>query len=259
MTTATTFATGRVTTWIGTTIIAATDAGLRAVTLPRWDERRQDESRREAPAGAATMALDVSASPEADHHVRHALVQLAEYLAGARREFTVALDPQGASFLRAAWAEVARVPYGETRSYGEIAQAVGAPNASRAVGMANATNPLAPFVPCHRIVGSDGRLTGYGPGLPLKALLLRMEDALPADADDYADWVGRMQSRARGKPLLLGARRTRLYCQPGCERSLRASDTPGRIFFSPQDAQMAGYRPCPRCISPASRQPALFM
>ncbi len=172
---------------------------------------------------------------------------MAEYFAGARRDFTVALDPIGAAFYQRVWIEVARVPYGETRSYGEIAAIVGAPQASRAVGTANATNPLAPFMPCHRIVGSDGRLTGYGPGLPLKFHLLRMEGALPDGADDYDAWVECVADRAPGEPLYLGVRRAKVYCLPSCERARAASDLPARFFSSPLEAELAGFAPCPRC------------
>jgi O-6-methylguanine DNA methyltransferase len=142
---------------------------------------------------------------------------------------------------------VARVPYGETRSYAEIARALGMPNAVRAVGAANGANPVAPLVPCHRIVGSDGRLTGYGPGLPMKARLLRMEGALPGDAGDYDAWIARLAARASGRPIYLGIRRARTYCRPGCARSRAAAVLPGRIFHSPAAAVAAGYTACPIC------------
>jgi O-6-methylguanine DNA methyltransferase len=160
----------------------------------------------------------------------------------------VALDPVGAPFSRRIWDEVARVPYGQTRSYGEIALAVGAPAAARAVGQANATHPVAPFVPCHRIVGSDGRLTGYGPGLPMKARLLRMEDALPADAADYDTWIGRLAARSPSRTVYLGIRNTRTACQPGCARSRASVALPPRIFFSMEEAVAAGYTPCPSSV-----------
>jgi O-6-methylguanine DNA methyltransferase len=91
-------------------------------------------------------------------------MEVAEYFNGARRTFTVPLDLSGTAFYRRVWAEVAAVPYGETRSYQEIAETLGAPRAVRAVGAANGANPVAPLVCCQRIVGSDGSLTGYGPG-----------------------------------------------------------------------------------------------
>lgn len=101
--------------------------------------------------------------------------QLLEYFAGTRRRFDLPLDPRGTEFDRAVLAEVARVGFGEVRTYGEIARAVDRPTASRAVGAANGRNPLPIVVPCHRIVGAGGRLTGYGGGLPLKEALLALE------------------------------------------------------------------------------------
>jgi methylated-DNA-[protein]-cysteine S-methyltransferase len=186
-------------------------------------------------------------SPAATAHLRQALEELDEYFAGERRDFTVALDPVGAAFYQRAWVEVARVHCGETRTYGEIARAVGSPDAVRAVGTANATNPLAPFIPCHRIVGSDGRLTGYGPGLPLKLRLLRLEGALPNGPDDYDAWIERVAARTPGEPLYLGVRRAKVYCLPSCERARAASDLPARFFTSPLEAEQAGFAPCPRC------------
>ncbi|SCK21500.1 methylated-DNA--[protein]-cysteine S-methyltransferase [Vogesella sp. LIG4] len=101
--------------------------------------------------------------------------QLQEYQAGTRREFTLALAPDGSTFQHQVWAELCRIPYGSTISYGELARRVGDPGAARAVGRANATNPIALIVPCHRVIGSDGKLTGYAGGLPLKAALLQFE------------------------------------------------------------------------------------
>ncbi len=101
--------------------------------------------------------------------------QLEQYFAGTRREFDVALELRGNSFERAVWDALLQVPYGETTSYGEIARRVGHPDAPRAVGVANARNPVALIVPCHRVIGSDGSLTGYGGGLERKRFLLDLE------------------------------------------------------------------------------------
>lgn len=101
--------------------------------------------------------------------------QLEEYFAGARRDFDVALDLHGNPFELAAWRALLEIPYGETASYGEIARRVGHPDAPRAVGVANARNPVALIVPCHRVIGSDGSLTGYGGGLDRKRFLLDLE------------------------------------------------------------------------------------
>ncbi|HEY7094020.1 MAG TPA: methylated-DNA--[protein]-cysteine S-methyltransferase [Ktedonobacterales bacterium] len=233
---------GVVTVWAGEISVAASERGVRDVSLPRWVEER-DPSR----SASGEITITEQGGPAATAHLRQALEELAEYFAGTRRDFTVALDPIGAAFYQRVWAEVARVPYGETRAYGEIASIVGAPQASRAVGTANATNPLAPLIPCHRIVGSDGRLTGYGPGLPLKFRLLRMEGALPDGPDDYDAWIDRVAVRAPGEPLYLGVRRAKVYCLPSCERARAASDLPGRFFASPLEAELAGFAPCSRC------------
>jgi methylated-DNA-[protein]-cysteine S-methyltransferase len=105
--------------------------------------------------------------------------ELLEYFAGQRTAFTVPMAPEGTPFQQAVWEALLTIPYGETRTYGEIAKQVGNPKASRAVGMANHQNPLAIFYPCHRVIGAGGKLTGYGGGLPVKAFLLTLENALP--------------------------------------------------------------------------------
>jgi methylated-DNA-[protein]-cysteine S-methyltransferase len=101
--------------------------------------------------------------------------QFEEYFNGKRTRFELPLDVQGTPFQKAVWNELQRIPHGETRSYGEIAKAIGKPGAARAVGMANHDNPIAVVIPCHRVVGSDGSLTGYAGGLHLKARLLSIE------------------------------------------------------------------------------------
>jgi O-6-methylguanine DNA methyltransferase len=103
--------------------------------------------------------------------------ELEEYFAGARRQFTLALDLRGTDFQRACWQALLAIPYGETRSYADIARAVGRPRGFRAVGMANNRNPIAIVVPCHRVIASDGTLCGYGGGLDLKRKLLELEGA----------------------------------------------------------------------------------
>lgn len=101
--------------------------------------------------------------------------QLDEYFGGRRQRFELPLSPGGTDFQRRVWDSLCEIPYGETRSYGEIAAAVGNPNAARAVGMANNRNPVMIVVPCHRVVGSDGSLVGYAGGLEVKRFLLEME------------------------------------------------------------------------------------
>ncbi|MEU5310800.1 methylated-DNA--[protein]-cysteine S-methyltransferase [Streptomyces sp. NPDC021562] len=101
--------------------------------------------------------------------------QLSAYFAGELKEFTVELRLAGTPFQRSVWDQLTRIPYGETRSYGELADALGNPQASRAVGLANGRNPVGIIVPCHRVIGADGNLTGYGGGLPRKQRLLDFE------------------------------------------------------------------------------------
>ena len=103
--------------------------------------------------------------------------ELEEYFAGKRREFTFPLDLRGTDFQKKCWGALLHIPYGETRSYADIARAIGRPKAVRAVGGANHQNPVAIVVPCHRVIGSGGSLTGYGGGLPLKEKLLQLEGA----------------------------------------------------------------------------------
>lgn len=106
-----------------------------------------------------------------------AAAELAEYFAGTRREFTLPLAPAGTPFQQAVWEALRMIPYGETRTYGQIAAQIGRPTACRAVGMANNRNPIAIVVPCHRVVGSTGALVGYAGGLGVKTHLLNLEKA----------------------------------------------------------------------------------
>ena len=101
--------------------------------------------------------------------------QLREYFAGARRTFDLPLAPRGTAFQQRVWAALRAIPYGETRTYGELAAAIGSPNANRAVGMANHRNPIPIVIPCHRVIGANGTLTGYAGGLEIKRRLLALE------------------------------------------------------------------------------------
>jgi methylated-DNA-[protein]-cysteine S-methyltransferase len=110
-----------------------------------------------------------------DRRLRAAVAQLEEYFAGARTRFELSLVPPGTGFQKKVWGALTRIPFGATATYGEIARAVGRPDASRAVGGANHRNPIAIIIPCHRVIGADGSMTGYGGGLPRKRLLLELE------------------------------------------------------------------------------------
>ena len=107
--------------------------------------------------------------------IQCAISQIREYLEGKRKTFDFPIAWQGTPFQIKVWEELRKIPYGETRSYGQIAQAIGNPKASRAVGMANNRNPLLIVVPCHRVIGAGGNLVGYAAGLPVKKHLLELE------------------------------------------------------------------------------------
>lgn len=109
-----------------------------------------------------------------------AIAQLEEYFAGRRQSFDLPLAPEGTAFQRIVWQALTRIPYGETTSYGEVARRIGKPQASRAVGLANGANPLPIIVPCHRVIGADGSLTGFGGGLDIKRKLLALEREVAA-------------------------------------------------------------------------------
>jgi methylated-DNA-[protein]-cysteine S-methyltransferase len=139
--------------------------------------------------GEALVAVDLPGYPsdaetgphEPDHPVlREASRQLEEYFAGRRRRFELPLRPHGTTFQRKVWRALEAIPFGATRSYADLARAIGRPTATRAVGAANGRNPLAIIVPCHRVIGADGSLTGYGGGLPAKRWLLAHEAGAPS-------------------------------------------------------------------------------
>ena len=111
--------------------------------------------------------------------LRKAAEQLREYLRGERKMFDLPLAPEGTVFQKAVWSALQEIPYGQTRSYGEIAAQIGRPKACRAVGMANHCNPIPIFIPCHRVVGANGSLTGYAGGVEKKRRLLLLEGVAP--------------------------------------------------------------------------------
>ena len=117
-----------------------------------------------------------------------AAAQLAEYFAGKRHTFELPLAPEGTAFQQLVWRALLAIPYGATCSYGDIARAIGRPAASRAVGAANGKNPIAIIVPCHRVIGANGDLTGYGGGMPAKKLLLELESSRAGQAARGTLW-----------------------------------------------------------------------
>jgi methylated-DNA-[protein]-cysteine S-methyltransferase len=120
--------------------------------------------------------VEIAEDPEqAREPLREVIAQLEAYFAGERRGFDLPLAPEGTPFQREVWSALLAIPYGETVSYGELARRLGRPNASRAVGAANGRNPIPIIIPCHRVIGADGSLTGFGGGLAIKRRLLELE------------------------------------------------------------------------------------
>src|SRR5690242_4567781 len=129
------------------------------------------------PGGLERVELNPTAPSRhpCDNHnpvVREATQQLTAYFAGERTEFDLPLAPEGTEFQKRVWKALVEIPFGETRSYGELARSIGKPAAVRAVGAANGRNPIGIIVPCHRVIGAGGKLVGYGGGLPMKQMLL---------------------------------------------------------------------------------------
>jgi methylated-DNA-[protein]-cysteine S-methyltransferase len=126
-------------------------------------------------AQAATGTGEVLVQAQRHPVLRAVQTQIGEYFAGTRRRFTVQLAMRGPAFHRKVWEALLDIPYGQTISYGELARRIGEPDAARAVGAANGANPIVIIVPCHRVIGADGRLVGYGGGLARKRILLDHE------------------------------------------------------------------------------------
>lgn len=148
---------------VGTLTLVATDAGLAAIL---WENDRPHRVRLDIAAEDATHPVLVEAAR-----------QLKEYFAGRRTTFDLKLDPEGTPFQRRVWNALLTIPFGETRSYAQIAEQIGNPSAVRAVGAANGRNPISIVTPCHRVIGSTGKLTGFAGGLETKARLLALEGA----------------------------------------------------------------------------------
>ena len=146
---------------VGVLTLVARDTGLTAIL---WEDDHPQRVRLGAMTEDAAHPVLVAAA-----------AQLGEYFAGERQLFDLPLDFRGTDFQKSVWAALLAIPFGETRSYGEIARAIGRPTASRAVGAANGRNPISIVAPCHRVIGGNGALTGFAGGLAAKTLLLRLE------------------------------------------------------------------------------------
>jgi methylated-DNA-[protein]-cysteine S-methyltransferase len=153
----------RLATPIGTLLATAANGKLTGLYF---------EGKAHGPAIGGDWIEDAGAKPFAD-----CARQIAEYLEGKRRAFDLPLAPEGSQFQRKVWMEIARIPYGETITYSQLAKRAGAPGSARAAGAATGRNPISIIVPCHRVVGSDGSLTGYAGGVARKAKLLEIEGA----------------------------------------------------------------------------------
>jgi O-6-methylguanine DNA methyltransferase len=160
---------------VGPLFLAASPRGLVAL---EFDKRMPgQQSIRPNPRDLRVESKELSFEESASRLRTHTR-ELEEYFAGSRREFTFPLDLRGTEFQLACWRALQQIPYGETRTYADIARVVGRPLGFRAVGMANNRNPVAIVVPCHRVIASDGTLCGYGGGLDIKRKLLELEGAL---------------------------------------------------------------------------------
>lgn len=193
---------------IGVLALAAdADGSLLAVRLPDGERDGGGRARRglagelevegfvvHAAVAAAGSGTGTTTTAEPTDRARG---EIAEYFAGTRRTFDVPLVLRGSAFQRDVWQELLNIPFGETRSYADIAKGLGKPGAYRAVGRANATNRIPLVVPCHRVIGADGGLTGYGGGLGIKERLLRFEGALGCQDGNPERSQARNQGRGR--------------------------------------------------------------
>lgn len=163
---------------VGTIQIYCTDNGVKELKIS-WQARSGEfgQRRENRKSGAAKNGEQIANNGRtpATRIASQARRELQEYFAGRRREFSVPLDMAGTVFQKKVWRALSEIPYGEVRSYGQIARSVKNPKASRAVGTANGSNPVAIIVPCHRVIAGDGSLGGYGGGLTNKTYLLSLE------------------------------------------------------------------------------------
>jgi methylated-DNA-[protein]-cysteine S-methyltransferase len=216
---------------VGPLRLVASETGLREVCFEG------------EPTSADAVAGDSPVLAEAER-------QLREYFAGTRTIFDVPLDLVGTPFQLDAWRGLATIPYGETVSYAELAAVVDRPHAARAVGAANGRNPIAVVIPCHRVIGASGALTGYGGGLGRKRLLLDLEagqrtwtligaDGKPYESPTPGTLGGHRRSKGYG----------RLDCRAALQWIAKGHYVRHRVFFADEEtAVAAGYRPCAVCM-----------
>lgn len=216
---------------LGLLFLAATERGLRYVEfMDRRSLKRTIAAHAAANPGAAWEPSVRELRPLAE--------QFEQFFCGTRKAFQVPLDPAGTEYQLRVWRALAGIPYGETRSYGEIAKAIGEPKAARAVGLAANQNPIAIVVPCHRVLGADGKLTGYAGGLPRKKALLAMEARFRGLQDVDGDRVIEQlhvkvrrpapaaRARKPAKPVRGAARRP--AAAPAAKPARKLAAAPGR-------------------------------
>jgi methylated-DNA-[protein]-cysteine S-methyltransferase len=177
---------------VGPLLLAATEKGLRCLHFDRGNLPKP---------GRDEIWI------ESEEPLRPYVEQLLAYFRGQRRDFTFDLDLKGTSFQKKCWEALRRIPYGSTCSYADLAREIGSPRAFRAVGQANHNNPVAIVVPCHRVVGADGSLTGYGGGMEIKQKLLRLEGAAIQPTLEFADKPERRISKAANTSAVRQSRR----------------------------------------------------
>ena len=166
---------------VGRLKLVATDDGLAAILWERDRPRR--------------IRLEIDGAGDKHAVIMETERQLEEYFAGRRTRFTMPLDPRGTAFQRKVWNALLTIPFGETRSYGQIARQIGHPDAVRAVGAANGRNPISIVTPCHRVIGATGKLTGFAGGLDAKTFLLTLEGASQPESRAGGNVVSRIRNQ----------------------------------------------------------------
>ncbi len=238
---------------LGLLFAAATEKGLRYL---KFMDRRSLKSVRSKLEPENPGAVWEHSVRELEPVAR----QIAEYLNGERRRFDLRLDPVGSEFQVKVWSELASIGFGETRSYGQIADAIGEPRAARAVGLANNQNPLPIVVPCHRVIGADGKLVGYAGGVARKKYLLDLEkryDRLaPTDGSSVIAALHRVVPKAEIAARKKLARRKPAPAAPTASRkpaSRAPRAVPGKRAASTPPAAIAAAAAAPRAV----RKPAV--
>lgn len=229
---------------LGLMFLAATERGLRIVEF--MDKR----SLKRTIAGHAAANPGASWEPSV-RELRPLAEQLEQYFCGTQKAFRLPLDPAGSAHQLKVWRALAAIPYGETRSYGEVARSIGEPHGARAVGLAANQNPLVVIVPCHRVIGADGKLVGYSGGLPRKKALLALEARFRGLQDVDGDRVieqlhvkvRRPPERPRGRKAPKPAR--------GAARRRPAAKAPATAATAPAAAPPAR----PRAAAPSRPRP----